>query len=79
MTRKQYILLFLGAILNSFLIGIIPNYFIAYGVILVICIAMFFAIIVMDMLGKTNHWKGALYMVLIGILSLLLGMGLYFH
>jgi hypothetical protein len=77
MTRKQYILLFLFSIVNSFLIRVIPNHIFACGLVLLLGVLIFLAIIVMDILGKTKHWKAALYVLSLGIFSLVLGMSLF--
>ncbi len=59
---------------NTCLIALIPLYFYSYIVIFLLGVAMFFAIIVMDILGKTRFWITALYTLALGFLSLIIGM-----
>jgi hypothetical protein len=74
MNKKNYILFFLFAILNTVFIATVPAYFYSYLVILFLGAAIFGAIIVMDILGKTHLWMSALYVLALGILSLVIGM-----
>lgn len=74
MKAKQYYITLFVAIANTVLIALIPAYFYSYLVVFLLGVAMFFAIIVMDFLGKTHFWITALYTLVLAFLSLIIGM-----
>lgn len=62
MTTRKYILFFFVAVLHNFLFLIIPDYFIPiYPVMLMLWVLIFISVIVIDLFGKTQLWKGAFY------------------
>jgi len=66
--------LLIGAVANSALFFIIPDYYYWFLVIIVIGVMICVTIIFADILGKTKLWKRAIVWLGFGALSWVLGM-----
>jgi hypothetical protein len=73
MKRKNRFLYLVIPVVNSFLIAIIPDYYFWCLVMLFIGATVFFAVIVIDIFGKTSNWKNALILFGLGVASYILG------
>ena len=69
MRRKRYFTYLVILILNTLLLLVIPEYFIWFLFLLVTGAFICLMIIIIDLFGQTNNWKGALIMLGVGILS----------
>jgi hypothetical protein len=73
MARRRTLYLFIGAVANSALFFIIPDYYFWFLAVMSVGAIICITIIVADILGKTKLWKGAIVWLAFGALSWLLG------
>jgi len=77
MRIKRFLIPFLIAIANTFLIGFVPLYFYGFVIILIMWVCICGAIIAIDIFEKSHLWINAIYYLILGICSLFVGLNMW--
>ena len=75
--KSKYITLSLAAILIAALASFSIGFLFFFFYVFILGIIVFIGVILTDLVGKTDNWKGAIILLLFGAISLIIG--LYFN